>query len=297
MAIYQCIERTIAYLDIGQPKLRYTQVKISQLRKIIMSTKLFFVAIVSALLISCTTSPTGRNQFLMMTASQMDQMGAQSFTSLKKDKPIEQDVQINAYVHCVATAITNEVGGDWEVVVFKDDSANAFALPGRKIGVHTGLLKVANNQHQLAAVLGHEVAHVLANHGNERVSQQAAVKQGLSITQSVLSPETELGKAGMGLLGLGTQYGIIMPFSRSHESEADIYGLDLMAKAGFDPQQSVALWINMGKAGGQAPPEFMSTHPSHETRIEDLQKQMPIALKLRKNAQTNGKNPQCSGSQ
>lgn len=229
----------------------------------------------------------------MMSDTEMQQMGEQSFATLKKDIPIEQDANINAYVNCVATAITNEVGGDWEVIVFKEPSANAFALPGRKIGVHTGLLTIAQNQDQLAAVLGHEVAHVLANHGNERVSQQAAVSQGLSISQAILNPQSELGKTGMGLLGLGTQYGIIMPFSRAHETEADIYGLDLMAKAGFNPQESVTLWINMGKAGGETPPEFMSTHPAHDTRIQDLQKQMPKALELRKEALAKGKNPQC----
>ncbi len=258
-----------------------------------MHIKLLSVILVSTLLSSCAISPTGRSQFLLMSDSEMEQMGAQSFAVLKKDMPIEKDPKINAYVLCVAGAITDIVGGDWEVVVFKEPTANAFALPGRKIGVHTGLLEVAINQNQLAAVLGHEVAHVLADHGNERVSQQTAVNQGLSITQSVLSPQSELGQIGMGALGLGVQYGILMPFSRSHESEADIYGLDLMAKAGFDPRESVALWVNMGKAGGQAPPEFMSTHPSHETRITDLQKQMPSALELRKKAKTQGKNPQC----
>lgn len=257
-----------------------------------MLTK-FLPILVAFSLVACATSPTGRSQLLMMSESEMDQMGAQSFDALKKKLPIEQDPAINTYVRCVATAITNEVGGDWEVVVFKEPSANAFALPGRKIGVHTGLLAVAKNQHQLAAVLGHEVAHVLANHGNERVSQQAAVEQGLSITQAILNPQSELGKTGMGLLGVGTQYGIIMPFSRAHESEADIYGLDLMAKAGFDPRESVALWVNMGKAGGETPPEFMSTHPAHETRIDDLQIQMPKALKLREGALAQGKNPQC----
>ncbi|OQK15340.1 peptidase [Methyloprofundus sedimenti] len=258
-----------------------------------MLIKLLSIILLSALLSSCATSPTGRSQLLMMSSGEMDQMGIQAFDTLKKDTPIEQDAKINAYVRCVATAITNEVGGEWEVVVFKDPSANAFALPAHKIGVHTGLLDVATNQDQLAAVLGHEVAHVLANHSNERVSQQTVVSQGMSITQAILNPQSEIGKSGMGLLGLGAQYGILMPYSRAHESEADIYGLDLMAKAGFDPRESITLWINMGKAGGESPPEFMSTHPAHETRITDLQKHMPAALKLRQEAQANGKNPQC----
>ncbi len=258
-----------------------------------MPIKLLTALLISTLLSGCATSPTGRSQLLMMSSGEMDKMGMQSFDTLKKKMPIEQSPKINAYVRCVATAITNEVGGDWEIVVFKDPSANAFALPGRKIGVHTGLLTVAQNQDQLAAVLGHEVAHVLANHSNERVSQQTVVNQGLSITQAVLNPQSELGQTGMGLLGIGTQYGILMPYSRAHESEADIYGLDLMAKAGFDPRESVTLWVNMSKAGGQASPEFMSTHPAHDTRISDLQKQMSKAMKLRKGARAKGKKPQC----
>ena len=258
-----------------------------------MSIKLLTILLISALISSCATSPTGRSQLLLMSDSEMNQMGVQSFSSLKKELSIERDPKINAYVRCVATAITSEVGGNWEVIVFKDPSANAFALPGRKIGVHSGLLSVAKNQGQLAAVLGHEVAHVLANHSNERVSQKTAVNQSLAITQAVLGSQSELGQVGMGLLGLGAQYGIIMPYSRAHESEADIYGLDLMAKAGFAPKESVTLWINMGKAGGQTPPEFMSTHPAHETRISDLQKQMPKALKLREQAIAKGKKPRC----
>jgi len=229
----------------------------------------------------------------MMPDAQMEEMGLQSFTTLKKDKPIEQDGQINAYVRCVATAITNEVGGEWEVVVFADPTANAFALPGRKIGVHTGLLTVAENQNQLAAVLGHEVAHVLAHHSNERVSQKYAVSQGLALTQALISPQSALGQAGMGLLGVGAEYGILMPYSRVHESEADIYGLDWMAKAGFDPRESVTLWVNMGKQGGKQSPEFLSTHPGHDTRIANLKKHMPKALEMLKKARAQGKNPQC----
>jgi len=231
---------------------------------------------------------------MMVPDAQMEQMGLQSFDTLKKSTPIESDTTINRYVRCVADRIIKEVGAEeWEVIVFKDASANAFALPGRKIGVHTGLLSVAENQHQLAAVLGHEVAHVLANHSNERVSQKQAVSQGLSITQAILQPSSPLGQAGMSLLGVGTQYGILMPFSRAHESEADIYGLDLMAKAGFDPRASVTLWQNMGRASGETPPEFMSTHPSHTTRITDLENKIPSALILYNNAQNQGKKPQC----
>ena len=136
-----------------------------------MKLKIFLISLL-LVISACSTSPTGRKQFILVSDSQLSQLGAQSFEQLKDERRISTDSTKNNYVQCVSRHITNVVGGTWEVVVFDDDSANAFALPGGKIGVHTGLLEVAENQHQLAAVIGHEVGHVLASHGGERVSQQ-----------------------------------------------------------------------------------------------------------------------------
>ncbi|MDH3870652.1 MAG: M48 family metallopeptidase [Gammaproteobacteria bacterium] len=258
-----------------------------------MSRFLIIVSVALALLAGCATSPTGRSQLILMPDSQMDQMGLQAFTAIKKETPVERSTTTNSYVQCVARAITREVGGSWEVVAFKDEDANAFALPGRKIGVNTGLLEVAENQHQLAAVIGHEVMHVLSNHSNERVSQKFAVEQGLGLISAAASPQTGTGKTLMGLLGVGAQFGVLLPYNRIQESEADLLGLDLMAKAGFDPRQSVKLWINMGRSGGGQPPQFLSTHPSHASRITDLQKHMPVALRLQDKARQMGKRPAC----
>jgi len=244
-------------------------------------------------LVACTTSPTGRSQLVLMPDSQMDQMGLQAFTSIKGKTPVSKDRRADRFVQCVAQAITREVGGNWEVVVFEDDSANAFALPGGKIGVNTGLLKVATNQHQLATVIGHEVAHVQAHHSNERVSQKFAVEQGLGLINAIASPTSGTGQTVMGLLGVGAQYGVLLPYSRLQESEADMLGLDLMAKAGFDPRESTRLWINMSRAGAGQPPEFLSTHPSHSTRISDLSGRIPSALQLQQRAMQLGKHPDC----
>jgi predicted Zn-dependent protease len=187
------------------------------------------------------------------------------------------------------------VGGNWEVVVFEDNSLNAFALPGNKIGVYTGLIKLVDNQDQLAAVIGHEIGHVLAKHSNERASQQMALSQGMGILQAMTNPTSALGQSAFGLLGIGAQYGVLMPFGRTQENEADIIGEDLMAKAGFDPEQSISLWQKMEQASqGQQPPEFMSTHPAHATRIQDLQAHMPQALQYYQQAQAAGKTPHCS---
>ena len=205
----------------------------------------------------------------------------------------------NDYVQCVAThilrAMPNTNPADWEITVFDAEQANAFALPGGKIGVYTGLLNVAENQNQLATVIGHEVAHVLANHSNERVSTSFVTQSGLQLIQVAAGGSgSATQKQLFGLLGLGAQVGVTLPFGRKQESEADLLGLDLMARAGFDPRQSVALWQNMSKAAGQRPPEFLSTHPSGERRISDLSARMDSALQLSLEARSAGRNPNCS---
>jgi len=250
------------------------------------------ISVMIVVLAGCATSPTGRNQLLVFPAAQLDAMGVQAFEEMRTQLTVETDPAINDYVHCVATAITNELpdkSTNWEVVVFKDENPNAFALPGGKMGVYTGMLKVAENQDQLAAVLGHEVGHVLAQHGNERISQQ----QLTDVALAVAAESGYLDTASMQALGLGAQIGILLPYSRGHESEADVIGLDLMADAGFDPRQSVQLWKNMDKAGSGAPPEFLSTHPAGSTRIDNLLSHMADALHTYNDAHAKGKKPVC----
>lgn len=255
------------------------------------------LGLLALLLTACAVSPTGRQQFMMMNPQQMSAMGTQAFAELKDATPVERNPWVNAYVQCVASAITQELGpgqAPWEVVVFQDKAVNAFALPGGKIGVNTGLLRVAENQDQLAAVIGHEVGHVLAQHANERASQQFAVQGGLAVVEALYgTPGSPTRQALLQALGLGAQVGILLPYSRVHESEADRIGLDLMARAGFDPRQSVALWENMARASGGQPPEFLSTHPAHGTRINDLQQQLGPAMQRYEAARAMGKRPDC----
>ncbi|MFA7555385.1 MAG: M48 family metallopeptidase [Spongiibacteraceae bacterium] len=254
------------------------------------------IVVLVALIGACATSPTGRSQLLLMSAVEMNQMGATAFADMKDETSIETQGVTNRYVSCVANAITAELDAKdqqaWEVVVFKDDSANAFALPGGKIGVHTGLLKVAVTQDQLASVIGHEVGHVLAQHGNERMSLQFASQSGQQLI-GVLLEGTEQKPLLMAAMGMGAEYGVQLPFSRAHESEADLIGLQLMAKAGFEPQASVELWQNMAKNSNGAPPEFLSTHPANQTRIGNLQDNMTDAMMVYQQARQQGKRPQC----
>jgi predicted Zn-dependent protease len=255
-----------------------------------------FVLMAAALLAACATSPLGHPQLQLFPDSQMAQMGATAFQQMQEETPVSDDGELNEYVSCVAGAITSELnpGREWEVKVFdEDETVNAFALPGGKIGVYTGLLKVAETPDQLGAVLGHEVAHVLAEHGNARMSAALATQAGLTAVQIYAASSGHDQAQILGLLGLGAQVGVLLPYGRSQETEADLLGLDLMARAGFDPRQSIDLWRNMAAAGGEQPPEFLSTHPAHDTRIENLTERMPRALKLYQEAQAEGDVPNC----
>lgn len=250
--------------------------------------------LVLGLVTACATSPLGRKQFLLLPEDQVSQMGVAAWSELKSQAPVVSGPQAG-YVRCVANAITSVLArpGDWEVNVFADESANAFALPGGKIGVHTGLLDIAETPDQLAAVVGHEVGHVLAQHSNERMSIEFATATGLQLIQALSGESSTEKQQVFALLGVGSQVGIALPFSRKHESEADIIGLQLMAKAGFDPRASVRLWQNMARANGSGGPEFLSTHPANKTRIDGLQANMDEAMALYQQAVAAGRRPQC----
>jgi predicted Zn-dependent protease len=253
--------------------------------------------IVSTITISaCATSPTGQTQLKLFPASEINRMGITAYEEMKRNTRINNDRRVNAYVRCIADAIVAEIPGNrtWEVTVFDDDAVNAFALPGGKIGVYTGLLNVADGQDQLAAVIGHEVAHVTADHGNARISAAFATQSGLQLVQAMAGGMTPQKTQLLGLLGVGLQVGVLLPYGRGQESEADIIGLEYMAKAGFVPGASVLLWENMGKQNRGQPPGFLSTHPSHQTRINDLKNAMPNAQQLFNQAVSRGKRPQCN---
>ncbi|MBL4899637.1 MAG: M48 family metallopeptidase [Colwellia sp.] len=261
--------------------------------------KLFSVCFILLALSACSTSSTGRNQVSLYSNAELNQMGVTSFEQMKKEIPISKDKATNDFVICVADAITANVSksahqGEWEVVVFDSAQVNAFALPGGKIGVYTGILQVTENQDQLAAIIGHEVGHVIEHHSNERLSANKISNVGMAVAAIALGA-SDVDNKGLWVagLGIGIQYGIIMPYSRSHESEADIIGQDLMARSGFAPQASIQLWKNMSKLSKDTPPEFMSTHPSNETRIKQLNDHLTVSQPYYLTEINTGNIPQC----
>ena len=270
--------------------------------------KISILIIIILLLSSCVTSPLGRPQLIFMSADKMNKMGVSAFDDFKKEQPILDNPIIHQYVACIANAVVAEIGNQltdpkaasafqstrWETVVFLDEDPNAFALPGGKIGVHTGLFQVADNPDRLATVIGHEVAHVLSQHANERLSQQTAVDMGIKLVDIIADTRQAANKDLLkGVLGLGSQFGILLPYSRLHEKEADLLGLQLMARAGFNPKESIILWQRMGQLNKEKPFEFFSTHPADETRIASLNEVMPTAWQLYQRAQALHKNPNC----
>ena len=266
--------------------------------KFLQSGLALVMAVGLAGLAGCETNPyTGRSQLLMTSVDQEMQMGAQAYSQVKNDPKMHQsqDPREIEPVRRVAARIIEaakrskyaEMANQfqWEVTVIKDDKTmNAFALPGGKIAVYTGIFPVAKTEAGLAAVLGHEVTHALARHGAERMSQGQltnATLQVLGTAAGTAGGNAMLGQAAMAALGAGAQVGVLLPFSRKHESEADYIGILLAADAGSDPRESVHLWERMEQvSGSKGPAEFLSTHPGHETRIEQLKKWMPEAMAI-----------------
>ncbi len=236
-------------------------------------------------LAACETVPvTGRSQLQLISPAEESQMGAQAFQDIVSKAKVSDDPALNALVTRVGSRIVTATGKTqyaWEYKVIQDDrQANAFALPGGKVAVYTGILPITRDEPGLAVVLGHEIGHVVARHGGERISQQMGVQTVTGILAGLASNNPATVQMVGAALGAGASVGVLLPWSRQQESEADHLGLIFMAKAGYDPRAAVELWERMAEASkGQRPPEFLSTHPSEATRIQQLQGWMPEALK------------------
>ncbi len=233
--------------------------------------------VMATVLVACATAPvTGRQQFIAVSEAQAAQLGAQAFQQIVAEKQVIRGTAESRMVEQVGGDIASVVNQpyQWEFALFQDPSPNAFALPGGKIGVNTGLFRVVQNADQLAVVIAHEIAHVTARHSAERMTQQMAINAGLIGVGAATSP----GAAD--LLAQAATLGVVLPFSRTQEREADEIGLIYMAMAGYDPRAAIEVWRNFERMSPDRPPEFLSTHPAPPNRIERLEALMPKALEL-----------------
>ncbi len=252
------------------------------------ATRLPTVLVLSSALCGCATAPeTGRTQLLMVGSAEEAQMGLSAFNQVKAQTPISGNRKESERLQRVGKRIARVAklpNARWEFVLFESDQPNAFALPGGKVGIYTGILPITQDDAGLATVVAHEIAHASARHGAERMSQGMAVQLGGAVLSGVLGAYGVGGASGdlaMQAYGLGTQYGVMLPYSRTQEMEADRIGLLYMARAGFDPREAIDFWqrfaaYNSREGGGT--PEFMSTHPMDGNRIAQLRKFMPQAV-------------------
>jgi predicted Zn-dependent protease len=242
-----------------------------------------------------TTSPTGRTQYVGAVSQQeLNRLGAQAFAQMKAQKPQTRNAGQRAYVQCVVSAVVRELPaswqGGWESAVFEDNSANAFALPGGKVGVYTGIFNVARNQDQLAGVIAHEIGHVISRHHDERITRQMGAAGAVQLLGALAGDYGQLAAQGGSVLA---QTGFLLPGSREQETEADVVGQRLMAQAGFDPRGAVSLWQNMIAAGGSRQPEWLSTHPNPQNRIGELQARANGLVPTYEQARASGRRPAC----
>ncbi len=237
---------------------------------------------------TCSTVPiTGRKQINVIPTSTMLSMSFQQYDNFLKENKISRDAKKSAMVKRVGRNLSKAVktflteknmqqelkNFEWEFKLVESEEINAWCMPGGKIVVYTGILPLTKNEDGLAVVLGHEIAHAIAKHGNERMSQGLMTQLGGMAMAKALEQKPEKTKQlYMAAFGLGAQFGVLLPYSRLHEYEADEIGLTLMTMAGYDPQEAVTFWERMSKMGGQKPPEFISTHPADKKRIANLKK-------------------------
>jgi predicted Zn-dependent protease len=248
-----------------------------------MLRRVWAALLLVVLALACSRAPfTRRSQLILVSAEQEMELGAQAFRQVLSKSDVETSDRYVEPVERIGqrlARVAERPDYEWRFAVIDDPrQVNAFALPGGKVAVYTGIFPVARDSDGLAVVMGHELAHVIARHGAERISQGLAAQLGASVLGAAVGggPNANLIMAAY---GLGTQLGVLLPYGRTQESEADRIGLILMAKAGYDPRAALGFWERMARASGSSgsPPEFLSTHPSHATREEQIRGWLPEA--------------------
>ncbi len=225
---------------------------------------------------ACATNPdTGRRQLMLVSPDQLAKLSLSAWREIKAETPVTDDPALNGQLRRVGARISraaNRANEHWEYAVFDTDEKNAFVMPGGKVGFYRGIMEFSENDDQIAAVMGHETGHVVARHAAERYSEQTAAGLGLQLANVALGQRnSRYNQEIAAILGAGVQFGIILPFSRKHELEADKLGVDYMHRAGYDVRQAVRLWERMAAADERRQPELLSTHPSPRTRVQALE--------------------------
>jgi len=254
--------------------------------------------IVLLLMVACATAPlTGRKQLLLIPDSELNAMSFQQYSEFISSNKLSTDKQKTAMVKEVGRKIQGAVeqyfarqgksdhlrGYEWEFNLVEDSAVNAWCMPGGKVVVYTGLLPVAKDEAGLAVVMGHEIAHAVANHGNERMSQGLVTQLGgMALAKALETKKEETRNLFLTAFGVGATVGVLLPYSRTQESEADHLGLIFMAMAGYNPNEAIAFWERMAAGKSGAPPEFLSTHPSDQTRIRKIREAIPEAMQYYK---------------
>ena len=261
------------------------------------------IVLVSFLLMSCATVPiTGRSQLNFIPDSEMLSMSFEQYDQFLQENKLSNNRQQTQMVKTVGDRVQHAVeqyfaehnmpqqleGYEWEFNLVESKDVNAWCMPGGKVVVYTGILPLTQDETGLAVVMGHEIAHAVAKHGSERMSQALLFQLGgMALEEALKNKPEQTQEIWMTAFGLGAQLGVLLPFSRTHESEADRLGLIFMAMAGYDPNTSVAFWERMAQEGGAKPPEFLSTHPSDQTRIRQIEAELPEALQYYQPAQSD----------
>jgi predicted Zn-dependent protease len=254
----------------------------------------FIIFIALIYLSACTQVPmTGRNQFIAIPSSEINALGIDSYNQVVKQEGLSSNNEYINQVRRVGVRITAAVETflqqndlesriqdyQWEYNVLASKQLNAFAMPGGKIAFYEGIMPVCQDDNGIAVVMSHEIAHAIARHGNERMSQALLVNMGgIALSEAISTQPQMTRELAMAAFGVGAQVGVMLPYSRLHESEADELGLYFMALAGYDPRKAPEFWTRMMGEGGERPPEFLSTHPDPETRIKDLNNHMDKAM-------------------
>ena len=229
-----------------------------------------------------------------VSSQQLEQLSADQFEQMRTEVPVSNEPADREFVNCVAEAIIDELPApysqfDWDMEVFAEEAVNAFAMPGGKIGVYDGIFKVAPTQDELAAVIGHEIAHVTLEHSLDRANREIITRGGIAIGAQVFG----VSGAAADAIAMGAEFGLLRPYGREQESQADFVGLDYMARAGFNPEAAVTLWQNMAANSEGSPPQWMSTHPSNTTRINALSGALEQVTPLYQQARSSGRRPNC----